>query len=317
LLDILRGQNMLSIVIPTYNEEKNIPMLYKELKSVLDKYQYEIIFVDDGSFDNTFNIIKSVAQKDKKVKLISFKRNYGKSAALSAGFENAKGDIIITLDADLQDDPKEIPRFIEKINQGYDLVSGWKFKRKDSLTKIISSRFFNFLTSMLTKVKIHDINCGFKAYKKEVVKNINIYGELHRYIPVLAFWKGYKIGEIKVEHHPRMYGKSKYGATRLFKGFLDLITVKFLMSYGKRPLHLFGLIGLLCFLLGVILGIYLTYLWFIGKGIGSRPLLMLAVLLVVLGVQFVSLGLLGEMVTSTSKKKDYTIKEIVNLNKQE
>jgi len=298
---------MLSIVIPTYNEEKNIPILYKELKSVLNEYQYEIIFVDDGSSDNTFPIIKSVAQKDKKVKLISFKRNYGKSAALSAGFENAKGDIIITLDADLQDDPKEIPRFIEKINQGYDLVSGWKFKRKDSLTKIISSRFFNFLTSMLTKVKIHDINCGFKAYKKEVLKNINIYGELHRYIPVLAFWKGYKIGEIKVEHHPRMYGKSKYGATRLFKGFLDLITVKFLMSYGSRPLHLFGLIGMLCFLLGAIIGLYLTYLRFLNYKIGDRPLLMLAVLLIVLGVQFISLGLLGEMIIS--KKKQETIRK--------
>jgi len=299
---------MISIIIPTYNEEKNIPLLYKSLNSVLGKYNYEIIFVDDGSIDNTFNIIEDISQKDKKVKVISFQRNYGKSAALSAGFDNSKGDIIITLDADLQDDPKEIPRFVEKIKNGYDLVVGWKFKRKDPLTKIIPSKFFNFLTSVLTKVKIHDINCGFKAYRKGVVKNINVYGELHRYIPILAFWKGYKIGEIKIEHHPRKYGKSKYGTSRLFKGFIDLITVKFLTTYGRKPLHLFGLIGFLCFFFGIISGLYLTVVWFIEKGIGDRPLLMLAVLLVVLGVQFISLGLLGEMVIHDRKKKNYQIR---------
>nr|MCK4930353.1 glycosyltransferase family 2 protein [Nanoarchaeota archaeon] len=299
----------ISIVIPVYNEEKNIIILYKLLKSVLSKYQYEMIFVDDGSVDNTSSVIKDISKKDKKVKLISFQRNYGKSDALSAGFDNAKGDIIITLDGDLQDNPKEIPRFIEKLNQGYDLVVGWKFKRKDPLTKIIPSKFFNLLTSFLTKVKIHDMNCGFKAYKKKVIENINVYGELHRYIPALAFWKGYKIGEIKVKHHPRRYGKSKYGVSRLFKGFMDLITVKFLMSYGRRPLHLFGLTGLLCFFLGIVSGLYLTYLWFKGIVIGDRPLLMLAVLLIVLGVQFISLGLLGDMIISENKGRNYIIKK--------
>lgn len=301
---------MLSIVIPTYNEERNITVLYKELKSVLNKYPHEIIFVDDGSVDNTFNILKTISEKDRKVKLISFQRNYGKSAALSAGFNNTKGNVIITLDADLQDDPKEIPRFIGKLKQGYDLVVGWKFKRKDPPTKTIPSKFFNILTSVLTKVKIHDINCGFKAYRRDVIKNINIYGELHRYIPVLAFWKGYKVGEIKVEHHPRRYGKSKYGATRLFKGFVDLITVKFLMSYGRKPLHLFGLIGFACALLGVIIGIYMVYLRFSGELIGDRPLLMLAILLVILGVQFFSLGLLGEVITEFNKRNEYIIKYI-------
>ena len=299
----------ISIVIPVYNEEKNIIILYKLLKSVLSKYQYEMIFVDDGSVDNTSSVIKDISKKDKKVKLISFQRNYGKSDALSAGFDNAKGDIIITLDGDLQDNPKEIPRFIEKLNQGYDLVVGWKFKRKDPLTKIIPSKFFNLLTSFLTKVKIHDMNCGFKAYKKEVIKNINVYGELHRYIPAMAFWRGYKIGEIKVKHYPRRYGKSKYGVNRLFKGFMDLITVKFLMSYGRRPLHLFGLTGLLCFFLGIVSGLYLTYLWFKGIVIGDRPLLMLAVLLIVLGVQFISLGLLGDMIISENKGRNYIIKK--------
>lgn len=302
---------MLSVVIPAYNEERNIPLLCKSLKSVLNKYQYEIIFVDDGSLDNTFNMLKTISQKDKKIKVVSFQRNYGKSAALSAGFDIAKGDIIITMDADLQDDPKEIPRFIEKINEGYDLVSGWKFKRRDPLSKTIPSKFFNFLTSVLTKVKIHDINCGFKAYRKNVTKNINIYGELHRYIPVLASLNGYEVGEVKVEHHSRKYGKSKYGTSRLFKGFVDLITVKFLTSYGRKPLHLFGLIGFLCFFLGIISGLYLIVVWFIERGIGDRPLLMLAVLLVVLGVQFISLGLLGEMVTEDKKKKDYQIREIL------
>ena len=299
----------ISIVIPVYNEEKNIIILYKLLKSVLSKYQYEMIFVDDGSVDNTSSVIKDISKKDKKVKLISFQRNYGKSDALSAGFDNAKGDIIITLDGDLQDDPKEIPRFIKKLNQGYDLVVGWKFKRKDPLTKIIPSKFFNLLTSFLTKVKIHDMNCGFKAYKKEVIKNINVYGELHRYIPAMAFWRGYKIGEIKVKHYPRRYGKSKYGVNRLFKGFMDLITVKFLMSYGRRPLHLFGLTGLLCFFGGIVSGLYLTYLWSKGIFIGDRPLLMLAVLLIVLGVQFISLGLLGDMIISENKGRNYIIKK--------
>jgi glycosyltransferase involved in cell wall biosynthesis len=232
-----------------------------------------------------------------------------KAAALSAGFSEATGDIVFTMDADLQDDPEEIPNFINKINQGHDMVSGWKIRRKDPISKTIPSKFFNWLTSLTTGVKVHDSNCGFKAYKKEVVKNINIYGELHRYIPAIAYWKGYKVGEVKVVHHARKFGKSKYGVERLMKGFFDLITVKFLTRYAKRPLHLFGFLGVLCFLVGFITGIYLVAGWFNGIGIGNRPLLMLCVLFIVTGIQLISIGLLGEMINSSSRKDDYVVKK--------
>lgn len=306
-----KSNTYLSIVVPAYNEEKNVPLLYEKLKKVLDsiKKDYEIIFVDDGSKDNTASEIIKLNKKDKKVKLIQFQRNFGKAAALSAGFSEASGDIVFTMDADLQDDPEEIPKFIQKINQGYDMVSGWKFHRKDPITKTLPSKFFNWLTSITTGVKVHDSNCGFKAYRNEVIKNIDIYGELHRYIPSIAYWKGYKVGEVKVVHHARKFGKSKYGVERLMKGFFDLITVKFLTKYAKRPLHLFGLIGFLCFLLGFIGGIYLVVDWSKGIPIGNRPLLMLTVLLIVTGIQLISIGLLGEMITSSSKKEHYVIKK--------
>lgn len=297
----------LSVIIPAYNEEKNIVLLYHKLKNVLDNLnrKYEIIFINDGSTDKTLSVLKGI--KDKKVKIISFQKNIGKSASLSVGFKEASGDIIITMDADLQDEPGEIPRFIAAL-KGYDMVSGWKHKRKDPISKIIPSRIFNFLVSKVTGVKIHDFNCGFKAYKKNVVKRIYVYGELHRYIPALAKWKGFKVGEIKVEHHKRMFGKSKYGISRIGNGFFDLITVKFLMTFGKKPLHFFGSIGFLCTLLGMIVGIYLTRLWFLGESIGQRPLLILSVLLVVLGVQFISIGLLGEMICRNREEGGIIIK---------
>jgi glycosyltransferase involved in cell wall biosynthesis len=294
----------LSIIIPVFNEEESLDTLYSELTNVLKKLKksYEIIFVDDGSTDKSFRILNKIQEKDGNVRLTKFRRNSGKSAALSAGFKQSKGDVVFTLDADLQDDPKEIPKFLEKINDGYDLVVGWRFRRKDPLTKTLPSRIFNALTSLITGIGIHDFNCCFKAYRSEVIKNISIYGELHRYIPVLASWKGYSVGEIKVTHHPRRQGKSKYGVMRLIRGFLDLITVMFLVTYAKRPLHFFGFLGIISFILGFLSGVYLIFLKFASnQEISDRPLLILTVLMIIIGVQFISLGLLGEMITSKNE----------------
>jgi len=297
----------LSIIIPACNEEENLVELYKRLRSVLSKLdlKYEVIFVDDGSSDNTFSKIKSI--QDNRIRLIRFQRNYGKAAALSCGFRKSRGEFVITMDGDLQDDPKEIPRFLEKLKE-FDMVSGWKSKRRDPISKQLPSKIFNSLTRCITGVKINDFNCGYKGYRSDVVKNISLYGELHRYIPVLAYWKGYTIGEIDVEHHPRVHGKSKYGFERLLRGFLDLITVMFLMLYKKKPLHIFGGIGLILGFVGLLISGYLLVLWSTGMKIGDRPLLMLGILLSVIGVQFVSIGLIGELITNYTNNDDYIIK---------
>lgn len=307
----MSNKTQLSIIIPVHNEEENILELYKSLYNILSLVgkTYEIIYVDDGSTDDSFEKIKSI--EDTRVKVVRFQRNYGKAAALSCGFKKSKGDIVITMDGDLQDDPpKEIPRFIEELDK-YDMVSGWKSKRYDPISKTLPSRFFNWLTRFITGgVKINDFNCGYKAYHNYVVKNINLYGEFHRYIPALAYWRGYSVGEIEVEHHPRIHGgESKYGVERLLKGFLDLITVTFLMMYKKRPLHMFGGIGFLLGFSGVFISVYLMFLWIIGgERIGERPLLMLGILLTVIGAQFVSLGLIGELITNSRNNDDYIIK---------
>ncbi len=306
----------ISVAIPIFNEEENIFEIYSELKEVLDKIgkSYEIIFVDDGSTDNGFEILERLHARDKNLKAIQFKRNFGKSAALSAGFKHAQGDFVITMDGDLQDDPKEIPRFLKEIDKGSDLVVGWKIMRKDPLTKRLPSKIFNRLTSLLTGIDIHDFNCCFKIYRKEVVRDINVYGELHRYIPVLAYWMGYSVSEMKVNHRPRRHGKSKYGAMRLVKGFLDLITVKFLMSYAKKPLHLFGVLGLLFTILGVLIALYIIYVkYFLNQLIGDRPLLFAGILLIILGIQFISIGLIGEMITNIAKtsEADYKIRRVI------
>ncbi len=310
-----KSQKELSVIIPLFNEEKSLSSLCKELKSALKSFgkSYEIIFVDDGSKDNSWSVLEKLHAHDEDIKGIQFRKNSGKAAALSAGFKYARGKVIITMDADLQDDSGEIPKFIKKLDEGYDLVSGWRFKRQDPISKTLPSKIFNYLTSMLTGLSIHDFNCGFKAYRKEVVKDIELYGELHRYIPVLAHWKGYEIGEIKVRHHPRAHGKSKYGMVRLFRGFTDLLTVMFLTRYMKKPLHLFGAIGLLLFLLGLIVNIYFVVLWALGRGGWVRPLLLLGVLLMLIGFQIVSTGLIGEIIVSTRGKTDesYTIKRIL------
>lgn len=307
----------LSVVIPVYNEDGNVAHLYEGLTNVLAslKRDYEIIFIDDGSKDNTFQVLNEIRRKDDKVKIIKLRRNFGKSIALNVAFKQAKGNIIVTMDGDLQDDPKEIPRFIEKLEENYDLVSGWKYERKDPITKRLPSRVFNKLSSLLTGVEIHDFNCGFKAYSKDFLNNVHLYGEMHRYVPAIAQWHGFKVAEIKVKHHPRTSGKSKYGFSRIFKGFLDLITVKFLMGYSNRPLHVFGIPGIASLFVGLLLGIYLILLKYLdGISISERPLLMLSVLLMFIGFQFISIGLLGEMIVSQGAKRENVriyIKEII------
>lgn len=304
----------ISIIIPLFNEEGNLKELNKQINTVIESNHYnsEIIFIDDGSSDNSYNILTDIANTSpNEIKIIQFRRNFGKSAALSAGFLKADGDIIITMDADLQDDPAEIPNLIKKINSGYDLVSGWKFKRKDPATKTIPSKIFNKTVKTLTKIKIHDINCGLKAYKKDVIKNIEVYGELHRFLPVLAHCQGFKIGEIKVNHRQRFSGKTKFGAKRFTNGLMDMLTVIILTKYIRKPGHFFGSLGLLSSFLGTLFCGYLTVLWFIGqRPIGNRPLLFLGILLIIIGVQLISMGLLGELIIQKTKKQNYNIKQI-------
>jgi glycosyltransferase involved in cell wall biosynthesis len=311
----MQEKKSLSIIIPVYNEEKNTFLLYNRLKPILESLtkDYEIIFIDDGSTDKTSEELKQLHEKDTSIKIIQFQRNFGKSAALSAGFDNAKGDIIITMDGDLEDDPNEIPNLL-KATKDYDLVVGWRYKRKHTITKRIASKFFNSFINLSTGIKIHDSNCCLKAYKRKVIENINLYGELHRYIPSLAHWKGFKVGEIKVTHHKRLHGKSKYGIDRLFKGLMDLITVQFLMTFGKKPLHLFGFFGGICILTGFIAGLHLVYTRAtLGLAISNRPLLMLTVLLIILGIQFFSIGLIGEIILNTTRnhRDQYIIREII------
>ncbi len=304
----------ISIVIPAKNEEKNVEPLFSEISNALKQItkKYEVIFVDDGSTDLTFQRIKNLRKKDKKVKVVRLRGNWGKSTALKVGFKEASGKIVFTMDADLQDDPAEIPHFLQKIKDGYDLVSGWKEKRHDPLTKVIPSRILNnLLIPTLTGVKIHDSNCGFKAYKREVVKNLNLYGELYRYIPILAAKQNFKITEIKVNHRSRKFGKSKFGWERNIKGFLDLITIVFLTKYIKRPGHFFGTAGLISFLLGFLIGLYITYLRITTGGIQyHEPLLILGMLLMMIGVQLVTTGLVAEMITNFNQEKS-GVEEII------
>lgn len=299
----------LSFVIPARDEQDSVEPLYQEISKEAGKItpQFEIIFIDDGSTDRTFEVMAKIAEKDKKVKVVKFRGNWGKSAALQTGFALATGEVIFTMDADLQDDPAEIPNFLAKIDEGYDLVSGWKKKRFDPSVKVIPSRILNnFLIPRLTGVKLHDINCGFKAYKKEVVKSLNLYGELYRFIPVFAAKLRYKVTEISVEHHARQHGKSKFGWERNIKGFLDLITIVFLTGYNRRPGHFFGTLGLASFFFGFIIGLYITSLKLSTGNIqGRSPLLFLGILLMVIGIQLVSTGLLAEMMLYSKQKQNY------------
>lgn len=306
----------LSFVIPAKDEEKSVKPLYKEIVGVVEKLKkkFEIIFVDDGSTDKTFENLKQLHKRDKRVKVIKLRGNSGKSTALQSGFDHAKGEIIFTLDADLQDDPKEIPNFLKKMSEGYHLVSGWKKKRHDPWTKVVPSRIFNLVTSLLTGVKIHDTNCGFKAYKKEVIENINLYGELYRFIPILAAKQNFKVGEIVIKHKPRKYGKTKFGWERNTKGLLDLITVIFLTGYLRRPGHFFGTLGLISFFFGFLIGLHITYLRITTGSIQYRhPLLFLGMLLMIIGVQLVTTGLLAEMIVSFNQKQTLSHRYIAEI----
>jgi glycosyltransferase involved in cell wall biosynthesis len=290
-----------SIIVPAYEEAESLPELADELRAACEEagLSFRVWIVDDGSRDDTWRVVQRLHEKDPRVAGLRFRRNYGKSAALSIGFNRAQGRYVATIDADLQDDPSEIPRLIDTLEQGYDLVSGWKKDRKDPLSKTIPSRFFNWVTRHFSGLPLHDFNCGLKVYRREVVKNINVYGELHRYIPLLAKWEGYdRVTEQEVQHHPRKYGTTKFGTERFIQGFLDLITVVFLTRYAVRPMHFFGSMGTVAFVVGLGINLWLSIEKLIfGNPIGgARPLLLLGLLLILFGSQMFTTGLLGEMI---------------------
>jgi dolichol-phosphate mannosyltransferase len=296
---------VLSVVVPVRNEERSVALLYDELAAALDPLDeaWEAVFVDDGSTDGSFAALTRLHAAAPNVRVVRLRRNFGKAAALMAGFDQSQGDTIVTIDGDLQDDPSEIPRLLAKLDEGFDLVTGWKTRRRDPLTRRVLSRIFNAVTSRFSGVRLHDMNCGLKAYRAEVVRGLRIYGELHRFVPVLAHYRGYRVAELPVNHRPREHGRSRYGPERYLRGFLDLLTVSFIGRYRHRPLHLFGGLGLALGAIGLGILVYLTILKLGGHAIGGRPLLTLGVLLVVVGLQFFSLGLISEMITSHHEER--------------
>ena len=315
----IKAELELSVIIPVYNEEDNIEPLYSSLNDVLLNLgkPYEIIFIDDGSRDRTRDVLRKLNELDPSCKVIRFRRNFGQTAALAAGFSHAHGKVIVTLDGDLQNDPTDIPKLLEKIDEGYDVVSGWRVRRKDKfLTRRLPSICANWLISKITGVKLHDYGCTLKAYRREVAQNIDLYGEMHRFIPAMASWMGVSVAEIPVNHHPRRHGSSKYGLSRTLRVMLDLITVKFLLSYATKPLQIFGTIGFVSSFTGFVLASYLSVDKLVFKhALSDRPLLFLAILLILVGIQFISMGLLGEMMVRIyhegQDKPIYVIKEIL------
>jgi glycosyltransferase involved in cell wall biosynthesis len=300
----------ISIVIPLLNEEESLSELAAWIEKVMreNQYSYEVLFIDDGSRDGSWKIIEELAKENPNFKGVKFRRNYGKAAALNVGFANAEGDVVITMDADMQDSPDEIPGLYDMIrNSGYDLVSGWKKKRYDPISKTIPTKFYNWTTRRMSGIKLHDFNCGLKAYKNDVVKSIEVYGEMHRYIPVIAKWAGFnRIGEKIVVHRKRKYGKTKYGLDRFLKGYLDLLTINFTARFGKRPMHFFGLLGSLLFLAGFIIAGYLTYAKFFYQAfkMTERPLFYFGFLFMIMGTQLFVAGFLGEMISRTAADKN-------------
>ncbi len=312
----------LSVVIPLYNEQENVKDLHERLKTVLDRLgmEYEIIYVDDGSTDNTLSILEEIQAGDPAVMILSFRRNFGQTAAFAAGFDFARGDIVVTMDGDLQNDPNDIPKLLELIKTN-DLVSGWRKKRQDPFfSRRLPSMIANWLISKVTGVKLHDYGCSLKAYRRDVIKNLRLYGEMHRFIPAVASWYGVRVAEVETTHHPRLRGKSKYGITRTIKVVLDLITVKFLQSFSTKPLQFFGSFGMAGGFLGFLILLYLSIeKIFLGKPIGGRPLLLLGALLVIVGIQFIGMGLLGEMIVrvyhETQRKPIYVLKKVLGPSK--
>ena len=312
----------LSVVIPIYNEEENIDLLYKSLGAVLSKLNssYEVILIDDGSTDSTYEKLKEINKKNKNVKIIKFRKNFGQTPATRAGFDYCKGNIIITLDADLQNDPNDIPKILKKMEEGYDIVSGWRKNRKDKIiSRKIPSRAANKLISLLFGVRLHDYGCTLKAYKKEVIQNIELYGEMHRYIPALASWMGIKVAEVPVKHHSRKFGRAKYGISRTVRVVVDIITIKFLLTYSKKPMQIFGLLGIFTSIVGSGLTLYLIIgRVFFDQSLADRPLFILSIFMIFIGIQLITMGLLGEIMMRTyhegTDKPTYVIKEIIDKN---
>ncbi len=309
-----------SVVVPIYNEEESIPHLYQRLTEALEELgkPYEIIAADDGSRDQSFVLLSEIAARDSRWHVVRFRRNFGQTAAFSAGFDRARAPVVITIDADLQNDPKDIGKLLNKIDQGFDVVSGWRERRQDPfLNRRLPSIIANRLISWATGVYLHDYGCSLKAYRTDVVRGIRLYGELHRFIPAIASWQGIAVAEIPVNHEARRFGSSKYGISRTLRVILDLLTVRFLLSYGTRPMQIFGLIGLIATMLGILIGVYLSWIKIMyGAAIADRPLLLLAVLMIVLGVQFISMGLIGELIVrtyyETQSKPIYVVREELN-----
>ncbi|MCX5800921.1 MAG: glycosyltransferase family 2 protein [Candidatus Eisenbacteria bacterium] len=300
----------ISAVVPVFNEAESLRELHRRLAEALRSatHDYEIIFVDDGSTDESLKVLEELQAADTQVRVLSFRRNFGKSAALSVGFGESTGRVVITLDSDLQDDPAEIPSLVGKLNEGYDLVSGWKKDRKDPLSKTLPSRVFNLIVKSTTGIKIHDFNCGLKVYRGDTARGLDLYGELHRFIPVLVHWEGGRVGEKVVLHHPRKYGRSKFGVARFINGFLDLLSVMFFTTHESNPLHVFGRLGLFFLIVGLGINVYFAGLWATGQPLRVRPLLLFAVVLIILGIQFISMGLLGEMIVRTGRRREYALK---------
>jgi glycosyltransferase involved in cell wall biosynthesis len=296
---------VISVVVPVHNEERSIGLLHEELQAALDPLgeEWEAVYVDDGSTDESFSALTRLHAREDNVRVVRLRRNFGKAAALAAGFAQATGERVVTIDGDLQDDPSEIPQLLAKLEEGFDVVSGWKTRRRDPLSRRLPSKLFNWVAGWMSGLRLHDMNCGLKAYRAEVVHNLVLYGELHRFIPVLAHEQGYRVAELPVNHRLREHGRSRYGMERYLRGFLDLLTVSFMGRYRHRPLHLFGGLGLLLGGSGVVLLVYLTIVKLTGHAIGQRPLLTLGVLLVVVGMQFFTLGLISEMITSHHEER--------------
>ncbi|HYM80545.1 MAG TPA: glycosyltransferase family 2 protein [Candidatus Limnocylindria bacterium] len=306
----------ISVVVPAYDEAESLPHLHRELQQALDRlgHSWEILYLDDGSRDGTDRAIAELARQDVRVRGVSFRRNFGKSAALATGFRLARGEWVVTIDADLQDDPAELPKLFAALKNGYDLVSGWKQDRKDPITKTLPSRLFNAVTATVSGLRLHDFNCGLKLYRREVTEAIEVYGELHRFMPALAHWRGFRVTEVPVQHRPRRYGRSKFGAARFINGLLDLLAAAFISTSALKPLHVFGRIGLLLLVGGMALGLFFVALWIGGEPMRVRPLMLFGAGLVLLGIQFILMGLLGEMIAQMAARADYPVRKRYNLD---